>query len=104
MENRDNVQNVRLTTEQKKELISQWKQSGISRKKFSAEHQINYYTFMDWCYRFDKKPAQKKVTNFVELKVSSQPGSFAEIKFTNGSAIVFYQPVTADYFQSLLKK
>ncbi len=104
METNDNVQNVRLTTEQKKELISQWKESGISRKKFSAEHQINYYTFMDWCYRFDKKPTQKKATNFVELKVSSQTGSFAEIKYLNGNTIIFYQPVPADYFQSLVKK
>lgn len=70
METNDNVQNPRLTAEQKKELISQWKQSGISRKKFSRERQINYYTFMDWCYRFDKKPSEKRKNNFVELTVS----------------------------------
>jgi hypothetical protein len=102
MENQNNVQKSWLTREQKAELILQWQQSGMTRKKFCEERSFNYYTFGTWVDQLkEKKPASP---GFTEVKVQSTPSLFAQLHLSGGIKIDFYQSIPVEYFQSLLKK
>ena len=89
METNDNVQNSRLTEEERKGLVSQWKQSWKSRKKFSEENGLKYYTFIGWCVKYDKQPVRKKKKEFIELNIKPGSDLFAELKITDKCSFVF---------------
>lgn len=102
METINKVQNNRYSREEKQELIQQWQQSGMTRKKFCDERSFNYYTFGTWVDQLKvKKPAS---SGFTELKVPPVSGLFAQLHLSDGIKIDFYQPVPVEYFQSLLRK
>lgn len=101
METQNKVQKNWHTREQKAELILQWKQSGMTRKKFCQERSFNYYTFGTWVDQLKQK--KRSSSGFTEVKV--KPGSplFAQLHLSGGIKIDFYQSVPVEYFQSLLK-
>ena len=97
----------KFTTRTKEEinsLLDQWKQSGKNKTVFCHEQNINYQTFIGWTT--PKKSRHKKSSSFIPLNVSVQEEKqniFASIQFRNGNRICFHQPVSAEYFQSILK-
>lgn len=101
MENQNNVQKNWFSREQKAELILQWQQSGMTRKKFCEERSFNYYTFGTWVDQLkEKKPSS---SGFTEVKVKRDSSLFAQVQLPGGIKIDFYQSLPAQYFQSLLK-
>ena len=100
MESQDNLQKRSLTKEQKEKLISEWLASGMSKKKFSDEHGLKYYTFVSWCEALLPKK-KKEAPKFTEVKFPVQKPVFAELQ-RGDLAIKFYQPFPAEYFQLLM--
>jgi hypothetical protein len=102
MESSNNVQKGWRTREQKQELILQWQQSGKSRKAFCEEQGITYNSLVGWCKQFKD---QKATTGFTEIKINqTTAGLFAQVNLPGGIKIDFYQSVSAEYLQSLVRK
>jgi hypothetical protein len=100
----ENQNKNKRTREEIEQLKALCLASGKSKKQFAEENGINYMTLMSWFTKMGKKKSVAKKSGFVPVEVKVQPSTpFAEIHFSNGKHIIFYQPVGADYFQSFLK-
>ena len=93
--------------EQRARLIEQCAQSGLSKKEFCLQNNINYMTFLGWMSRkrAGKKREQKAApSTFIPIEaVHPSTGIFAEVHLENTRRIVFYQPVSVEYLQHLTK-
>jgi hypothetical protein len=89
-------------------LISQWQQSGQSKRVFCSEYQLNYYTFITWIHPKKKKKkkirsSSGKTSGFIPLQVQKDNRTvFAEAKLHNGNSVLVYEFVPAVYLRSLL--
>ena len=101
METSTNVIKNRFTPEQIREFIQQWQLSGLNRRQFCEQRGFNYYTFGTWWEKYNK--TQPASGGFAEVKLSASTAVFARLTFSNGSHVDFFQPVSAEYFQNLLK-
>jgi hypothetical protein len=84
-------------------LLTQYRQSGQSQKKFAKANAINYKTFQNW---ISKNAKREGVTsnNFIPLHVDSIPSPiYVEVYLRNGHRLVFHQAITSDLFQHLIK-
>ena len=99
------MQYDKQTQEQMLEMVSSWKQSGLSQKAFCEQNNIRYYVFHYWYKRYRDRPSCKQ-TGFVQLEVehSSSHQCFAniEVVLADGKRILFHQPVSSDYLKSVI--
>jgi hypothetical protein len=103
MEGTKNYQK-RFTGEEIREYLTQCRQSGKSKKEFSLENGIKYNTLINWFSQERQKVQPNKTVQFSEVKLPESDSVFAELKTGNGITIRLYQPVSAEYLQSLLFK
>jgi len=94
----------RLTSDQKRNLISQWEESGKSKKQFAKENGLNYYTFAGWCYKEKRKKSSQVNSGFSQVRISRSAVPFASIELSPGRRLNFYHSLPMEYFQSLLGK
>jgi hypothetical protein len=88
--------------EEVEQLISDWKDSGIGKKEFCIQRQLNYQTFVSWFYLRKKKSKSHK--GFIPVQVEATTvGIFAEIQLGTSRKIIFHQPVSLEVFQAILK-
>jgi len=80
-------------------LIAEWESSGLSKKSFCEEKQINYQTFIGWMINRRKKTTDKK---FIPLQVQKSEGPFAELHLGN-KKIIFHHPISAEFIRDVLK-
>jgi hypothetical protein len=83
-------------------LYQQWKDSGLSRKAFSTEHNLSYQTFNYWHKRFHKTESPEP-NGFAELTVPVAPAHYLEVVLPSGSRIIFQQQPSADWLRELLR-
>ena len=89
--------------EQKQLFIEQWQESGMNKKTFCREKNVNYMTFIEWT-RPKKKRSNKVVGGFAPVIVGKNSAvSFADILYANGSAITLHQAVSVGYLRNLVK-
>jgi len=77
-------------------LVALWRKSGLTRKTFAEQHDINMATFCYWCRKQSKevlKPAGQD--NFIELSIGpkavEQPiRPAAEFGFPSGLRVKIY--------------
>ena len=95
----------RYTPKQIAEYIKGWLESGQSKKVFCQSNNLNYYTFVGWTYKKEKKEKRPAISNgFIAVKVrESVAFPFAEVYYTNGSRIVFHEAVEARYLRDMTK-
>ena len=101
METVSNIEKKWRTRLEKDELISQWKQSGMSRKVFCDEQGLNYNSFITWDN--EKKSKLKAGSGFSEITVQSSERLFAQIHLSEQKRIDLYQPLSSEFIRSLLK-
>ena len=85
------------------QIIREWQQSGLSKKVFCEQKQINYQTFIGWGvqHRNGNKPAGR---GFVQVEIPKHAsGVFAELHLERGKKIILHHPVTAEVLVTLLK-
>ena len=91
--------------------IEQWKQSGLSQKRYCEQQAVKYHVFHYWykLYRDQhqqaaQEPQSKSPAAFIPLTLStsSAVGAFAELHFCGGHYLLFHQPVSADYLKALI--
>ncbi len=87
------------------EIITQWKQSGLSQKQYCKQHAIPYSVFRYWHkhYRNRNNTSDTPAGSFVQLQMNEQAHQpFMEVLGAGGSRIIFYQAVSSDYVKSLI--
>lgn len=83
-------------------MISDWQTSGLSKKQFCLQKEINYQTFIGWMIQRRNRSAREK--KFIPLEVEPQPkGIFAEIHLSAAKKIILHYPVSADFIQVIIK-
>jgi hypothetical protein len=94
--------NPSRTRQEVDELINEWKNSGLGKKQFCIQKELNYQTFVSWFY-FRKKGIRTK-KGFIPVQVQTSPtGVFAEIQLSTSRKIIFHQPVGLEILQAVLK-
>ena len=89
--------------EEVRQILQEWQQSGLSKKVFCAQNQINYQTFIGWGVqqRNVNKPASK---GFVQVEIPKHTGGvFAEIHLERGKKVILHHPVATEVLVTLLK-
>jgi len=93
-----NVEKKHFTTVERERFISDWRQSGLSKKQFAEERAIKYCTFIGW-FQGSKQTA---MPGFSEVVISSADRLLMEVVIGE-KTIRFYQPLPLEHFQWLLK-
>ena len=77
---------VRLTEIEGKQLVEQWKASGMDKRAFSRQHGIAYGRFLYWCKRISSLEANTSLSaGLVQLEVIPQgPAHKISISGQNG--------------------
>jgi hypothetical protein len=89
--------------EEIQEILQKWQQSGLSKKLFCTQHQINYQTFIGWCIQ-QRNEKLKSNNSFVQVEMPKQAaGVFAELQFDRGRKIILHHPVSVEGLVALLK-
>ena len=95
-----NLEKRTFTSDEIKDFIAQWKESGLSKKKFCDQQGLKYYTFIAWCDKYGKP---ENATGFKQIQVSgSEENIFAEV-VTGNRTIRFYQAIPKEYISLLLQ-
>jgi len=82
--------------------ISIWQQSGLTQREWCRQQDIPYHIFHYWYRKFKDQQGPAGNGSFVQIAMTSTPATGCEVVFTDGTRIVFHQPVTAQYLKSLL--
>ncbi len=92
------------TQQQMFEMITAWKQSGLSQKAYCQQNNIRYYVFHYWYKRYRDN---QSLEVFIPLDVSPSSASDQrtadiEIALPDGKRILFYRPVSSDYLKAII--
>jgi len=84
--------------------IEQWQQSGLSQKQYCGEHHLRYHVFHYWYKRYRQARATPPEAGFLPLQLNAATltGVHSELVLVDGRRLLFYGPVSADYFKALL--
>jgi hypothetical protein len=91
---------MRYTQEEMKAVISEWQNSGQSKKEFCRDRKIVYQTFHYWFKRLSG--ARSSGFSEVKIPVSNQIGSF-ELIFPSGARMTFQGEPSASWLRDLIK-
>jgi hypothetical protein len=93
------------STSRKSEMESHfllWRQSGLSRKKYSEEAGIGYHSFLYWIGRLTVEEPSAGSFKQIKLPVSPAPFSAIEIEYPSGVRIRLDSTLPASFIKSLL--
>jgi hypothetical protein len=92
-----------LVREQMFASIATWQRSELSQKEWCKQQAIAYHIFHYW-YRVYREvhPQAGNESSFVKLSVKPEADASCEVVFTDGTKILFREPVTVPYLKSLL--
>ena len=91
-------------------FIDCWSKSNQSQKEFCNQHQVGYHVFHYW-YKLWKEEKQSTSipSDFIPVTIKPEQvneitnnGKTAEIIFPDGTKVVFYQPLDANYIRSVV--
>jgi hypothetical protein len=92
--------------------IEQWKQSGLSQKRYCEQQAVKYHVFHYWykLYRDQhqqavQEPESTSPAAFIPLMLSASPATtaFVELHLCGGHRLVFHQMISADYLKTLIR-
>ena len=83
--------------------IRSWQRSDVSQKEWCRQQDVPYHLFHYWYRKYkDQQEAADEKGGFVQLAMSCSPATGCEVVFTDGTRIVFHQPVGVKYLKDLL--
>ena len=91
------------TREQMFASIASWQKTDLSQKEWCRQQEIAYHVFHYW-YRIYREDHREPISDnsFVRLTVKPQVDAACEVVFTDGTKIVFREPVSVQYLKGLL--
>ena len=83
--------------------IASWQTTDLSQKEWCRQQEIAYHVFHYW-YRLYRENHQEPVSDdsFVRLTIKPHGDAACEVVFTDGTKIVFREPVSVQYLKGLL--
>jgi hypothetical protein len=90
---------MKRTQEQMQKAVTNWQQSGLSRKAFCEQQNIAYQTFHYWCKRLG---AERK-SGFTEINVEPLRSSGYEVIFPSGTRMLFQAEPAASWLRELVR-
>src|SRR5437870_4797327 len=85
--------------------ISDWQQSGLSKKEYCRQQQLNYLTFISW-FQAKRKSQTLSSPSFIPLEVTSfsniREQVFATLQFGNNT-VQLHATVNAAFLAKLLR-
>jgi hypothetical protein len=94
-----NLEKKSFTSDEIKDFVQSWRISGMSKKQFSDQHGLKYYTFIAWCDKYGKA---EKGPGFEQIQLSGTEKVFMEV-VTRERTLRFYQPIPKEYLSLLLQ-
>lgn len=91
---------MRHTSEQMREVITAWQQSGLSKKAFCRQQNIGHSTFHYWYKRLHPSSPTR---GFTELRVEADHKFSFQILFTSGTRMVFETEPSVSWLRELLR-
>jgi hypothetical protein len=89
------------TREQMFASIASWQASDVSQKEWCRQQELAYHVFHYWYRVYREEHAQPDNDNsFVRLSVKAEAS--CEVVFTDGTKVVFHEPISVQYLKSLL--
>src|SRR6267378_6094011 len=80
-----------FTPAQKAEWVERFKESGLSLRKFSAQHGLGYMSLWRWVNKSQETAAaNSELAEFTEIKLpalTKRPNWSAELSFANGNSL-----------------
>ena len=91
------------TREQMFASIASWQTTDLSQKEWCRQQELPYHVFHYW-YRMyrESHPEPVSASSFLRLTVKPQLDAACEVVFTDGTKIVFREPVSVQYLKDLL--
>lgn len=91
---------MKRTQEQMQATITEWQNSGLSKKAFCRDRKITYQTFHYWCKRLSSSSA----TGFDEVNVSAGTESGTmELTFPSGVRMTFQGYPLSSWLREVVK-
>ena len=94
-----NLEKKHLTSEERERFISDWQQSGLSKKQFAIERGLKYCTFVGW---FQGSKKETSSPGFSEVIIPSADKLFMEVVIRE-KTVRCYQVLPLENFQWFLK-
>lgn len=85
-----------------KNIIEAWKQSGQSKSDYCKLHSISYFKLRYWINKFNKEKVSD--STFIKIKrpdVRPFSESYIEVHLVNGVKIIFKQVPDIDYLKQI---
>ena len=96
---------VHRTKAERQGHIEAWHQSGLSKREYCKEHEINFMTFYSWFKKpkqQNSKPAEQK---FIPVEVTAADtcaSAFATLTFSNELTLELHREVSAQFLKHLI--
>ena len=83
--------------------IASWQTSDLSQKEWCRQQKIAYHVFHYW-YRVYRTAHAEPVNEspFVRLTMKAEANACCEVVFSDGTKVIFGEPVSIQYLKSLL--
>jgi hypothetical protein len=83
--------------------IASWQASDLSQKEWCRQQKIAYHVFHYW-YRVYRTEHAEPVNEspFVRLTMKTEANACCEVVFSDGTKVIFREPVSIQYLKSLL--
>ena len=83
--------------------IASWLSSELSQKQWCHQQGIAYHIFHYWYRKYrDERPESTDDNSFVRLTVKPETRAGCEVIFVDGTKIIFWEAVPAQYLKTLL--
>jgi hypothetical protein len=83
--------------------IASWQLSDLTQKEWCRHQGVTYHIFHYWYRRYREQQSAPSGDNaFVRLTVKPEANASCEVVFTDGTKILFREPVPVQYLKSLL--
>jgi hypothetical protein len=83
--------------------IASWQTSDLSQKEWCRQQEIPYHVFHYWYRVYREEHLQLDNDNsFVRLTMKADADAPCEVVFTDGTKVVFREPISVQYLKDLL--
>jgi len=88
-----------LTFEEKKTLVSQWRQSNLTRREFCEQNNLSFHKFRNWITLIN----QSNCNEFIDIEVVKPPNlSSTIIHYPNGVKLEISNTCTLSELKQLI--
>lgn len=91
---------MRFTQDKAREVITDWQNSGLSKKAFCRQRNMRYQTFHYWYNRLHNTSSSP---GFTEIKVTAVVPKNFQVIFPTGVRIVFECEPSVNWLRELLR-